>query len=299
MSQKVFNELRSLQTEEINPQTLDLDLMTSLQIVSAMNEEDKTVPFAVEKVLPQVAKAAELVADSFAKGGRLIYAGAGTSGRLGVLDSAECPPTFGAPPTQVVGIIAGGYSALQRSIEGAEDDEKAGIQALCQLEVKAVDTICAITASRRTPFVLAILTEARRLGAGTIFLCCNPVVDEISADVVINPLTGPEALAGSTRLKAGTATKMVLNMITTTAMVLSGKTYGNLMVDLKPLSEKLRARSRLILAYIFNIDYEEADLLLTDANGELKIAITMKLYGYNSKDAQTHLQRNGGRIRQK
>jgi N-acetylmuramic acid 6-phosphate etherase len=297
MSQKVYSELLNLSTEEINLRSRDLDLMTPLEIVRVINAEDKTVASAVEKALPRVAQAAEMIAKSFSQGGRLIYAGAGTSGRLGVLDSAECPPTFGVSAEKVVGIIAGGPEALVRSIEGAEDDEMAGIRAIAELKVNSKDTVCGLSASRRTPFVLAVLKEAKRLGAWTIFLCCNPIPPEVVADVIINPLTGPEILTGSTRLKAGTATKMVLNMLSTTAMVLSGKTYGNLMVDLKPLSEKLRARSRLILSNIFNLDYEAADKLLNDAGGELKLAITMKLYNFNSNEAKEYLIRTGGRIR--
>lgn len=297
MTHKVYNELKALQTEDLNPETRDLDLMSQLEIVATMNREDKTVAVGVEKVLPQIALAAESAAKSFASGGRLIYVGAGTSGRLGVLDASECPPTFGVPREQVVGIIAGGREALVRSMEGAEDDEDSAVAEIEKLKVNPNDTVCGITASRRTPYVKAALTAAKSRGARTVFLCCNPAPEDLDADIIITPLTGLEVLAGSTRLKAGTATKMVLNMISTAAMVLSGKVYRNLMVDLKPWSEKLRARSRLILNLALDMDYDEADRLLKEAEGNLKAAITMKIYDLTYKEAVEKLKENGGKIR--
>lgn len=297
MSEEVFTELANLPTESINSRSADLDLMTSLEIVSAMNAEDKTVAEAVEKTLPQIASAADFTAESFLAGGRLIYVGAGTSGRLGVLDASECPPTFGVPREMVVGVIAGGYDALVRSIEGAEDDENAGADAVRNLKVSRKDIVCGISASKRTPYVLAALKEAKNLGAKTIFLCCNPASREEYMDVLINPITGPELLSGSTRLKAGTATKMILNMITTTAMASTGKTYKNYMVDLNPLSEKLRARSRLILSRITGEGYDECDKLLSAAKGELKTAAAIYHYGVDYENARRIIAENGGKIR--
>jgi N-acetylmuramic acid 6-phosphate etherase len=299
MLKQVYQELLSLQTEDINPATTDLDLMSPLEIVTAMNLEDATVAPAVSRVLPQIAQAAEMAAQSFRDGGRLIYIGAGTSGRLGVLDAAECPPTFGVPSGQVVGIIAGGKKALLCSIEGAEDDENGAQEELRRIEVNEKDTVCGITASRRTPYVKTALKFAKKCGAKTIFICCNPAPEDVEAEIIINPLTGPEALTGSTRLKAGTATKMVLNMISTTAMVLYGKTYKNFMVDLKPLSHKLRARSRLILSLALGIDYNEADDLLKKADGNVKAAIAMRIFSLSYEDALEWLERNQGRIRLK
>ena len=294
---EVFKELESLPTEDLNPETVDLDLMTPLEIVTAMNREDKSVAFTVEKALPQIAEAAKMAAESFAEGGRLIYVGAGTSGRLGVLDASECPPTFGVPREQVVGIIAGGYEALRRSIEGAEDDENAARAEIERLNVSEDDTVCGVTASRRTPFVKAALDEAKLRGARTVFVCCNPPAWEAEADAVIAALTGPEILAGSTRLKAGTATKMILNMISTAAMILSGKTYRNFMVGLMPWSDKLRARSRLVLSMALDMDYGEADKLLEKAQGNLKAAIVMRIYELKYEEALKLLEANKGRIR--
>ena len=299
MSYKVYNELKSLDTESVHRQTVELDLMSALEIVSAMNREDMTAASAVEKALPQIAQAAEIAAGSFNRSGRLIYVGAGTSGRLGVLDAAECPPTFGVPREQVVGIIAGGHQALVRSIEGAEDDMEAAIEEINGLKVDNKDTVCGITASRRTPFVKSALVEAVNRGAKTIFVCCNPPPEDIEADVVISVITGPEILAGSTRLKAGTATKMILNMISTTAMILTGKTYKNLMVNLMPWSEKLRARSRLALSMALDLNYEQADALLEEARGNIKAAITMNLYGIGYEEALGKLKKTGGKIRVK
>lgn len=300
MPYKTYKELESLDTEASHPDTLDLDLMSPLELVTAMNRADRTIAEAVEKALPAVAEAAAAVAESFARGGRLIYAGAGTSGRLGVLDAAECPPTFGVPRELVVGIIAGGVEALTRSIEGAEDDCDAARAEVSLLNVGENDTVCGITASRRTPFAAAALEEAKKRGARTVFICCNPVPDSFpQADIIIAPLTGPEILAGSTRLKAGTATKMILNMISTAAMALSGKVYRNLMVDLRPWSEKLQARSRLILSRALGLDYEEADRLLAEAKGELKTAIAMNIYHLTYEEARKKLLENEGKLRVK
>lgn len=300
MPYKTYKELESLDTEASHPDTLDLDLMSPLELVTAMNRADRTIAEAVEKALPAVAEAAAAVAESFARGGRLIYVGAGTSGRLGVLDAAECPPTFGVPRELVVGIIAGGVEALTRSIEGAEDDCDAARAEVSRLNVGENDTVCGITASRRTPFAAAALEEAKKRGARTVFICCNPVPDSFpQADIIIAPLTGPEILAGSTRLKAGTATKMILNMISTAAMALSGKVYRNLMVDLRPWSEKLQARSRLILSRALGLDYEEADRLLAEAKGELKTAIAMNIYHLTYEEARKKLLENEGKLRVK
>lgn len=286
-----------MRTEDVNSETVDLDKMSAWEIVAALNREDATVAASVEKVLPDIARGAEMIARSFALGGRLIYVGAGTSGRLGVLDAAECPPTFGSPPDQVIGVIAGGRDALVGPMEGAEDDKAAALLEIDKLAVSEADTVCGISASRRTPYVKTAIARAREYSAATIFICCNPAPSDVKADVLINPMTGAEALTGSTRLKAATATKMILNMLTTASMVLSGKVYKNFMVDLKPLSEKLEARSRRILALALGIEYDEADRALKETDGDLKTALMMKIHQVSYRDALEMLAQNHGRIR--
>ncbi len=292
-SRKLFEELSQLLTEQQNPNTIDIDERSAIEIARLINEEDKKVPLAVEQCLPEIAAAMELVADAFQRGGRLIYIGAGTSGRLGILDASECPPTFGVKPSQVQAIIAGGRRAVFRSVEGAEDDEQAAVEALQKIGFSKPDVLCGISASRRTPFVVAALRYARTLRAKTIFLTSNPEVKE-KATVVIRTLVGPEVIMGSTRMKAGTSHKMVLNMISTGAMILCGKTYGNLMIDLQQTNNKLRERTKRIFMMVTGEDYHTAETYLRHAKGSLKLALMMRLSGLSYTEAKVALERAGG-----
>jgi len=298
MKRHVYDRLQNLTTESLNPRTRDLDAMTVGEILKVMSREDREVISAVEKVLSQVEQAVTMVETSFRKGGRLFYVGAGTSGRLGVLDAAECPPTFGTDPAMVQGIIAGGIEALVRSVEGGEDDEKAGAGELGRRGLTQKDVVVGIAASTRTPYVMGALEYAKSMGAATVLVTCNDVPGgDVPADVVIAPIVGPEVVAGSTRLKAGTATKMILNMITTASMVRMGKTWGNLMVDLKAWSDKLRARSCRILTLATGCTFEEAVEWLNKADGELKTAIVMAIGGLDADEARKRLKANDGRVR--
>jgi N-acetylmuramic acid 6-phosphate etherase len=272
--------------------------MDPIQIAMLMNREDLKVVAAVERVLPDIARAIEMVTERVQAGGRLIYIGAGTSGRLGVLDASECPPTFNTPPALVVGLIAGGHRALTNAIEGAEDNRQAGEEDLRGVELDAKDVVCGIATSGRTPYVLGGLAYARSLGAATLGVTCNAVseLSEVS-DVLIAPVVGPEILSGSTRLKAGTATKMVLNMISTGTMIRIGKTYGNWMVDLRATNVKLKDRSIRIVSGITGLDRERAESLLARCDGEVKTAIVSQALGVEKIEAQRRLKVAGGRLR--
>ncbi|UCD39330.1 MAG: N-acetylmuramic acid 6-phosphate etherase [Fidelibacterota bacterium] len=285
-------------TEHRNPRSEQLDCMSSMEILELMNAEDATVPEAVGKVLPRIAEFVEHVVRSFRAGGRLIYAGAGTSGRLGVLDASECPPTFSVPPELVRGVIAGGTPALTRSIEGAEDYPETGMESLKELDLTSKDCVLGIATGATTPFVHGALDYARQVGAYTGFLVCTDE-DEISgrADVIIPVVVGPEIVTGSTRMKAGTATKLILNMISTTAMVRINKTYGNLMVDLKALNAKLWDRGARIVSEISQLTYEAALDLLKQADGEVKTTLVMALKGLPAEDARSRLQDQDGSLR--
>jgi N-acetylmuramic acid 6-phosphate etherase len=287
-----------LQTEARNPASTNLDELTPLEIVQLMNAEDARVIPAVASQAEAIAQAIGVIAERLAAGGRLVYAGAGTSGRLGVLDATECPPTFNAPPGQVVGIIAGGYDALTRAVEGAEDHPELGERDLEALAFSARDVLVGIATSGRTPYVLGAIAYARRLGAFTIGLSCNADSDLISAvDLAITPVVGPEVLSGSTRLKAGTATKLVLNMLTTGAMVRLGKTFGNLMVDLRATNSKLRARTNRIVRILTGLSVEASARLLEQCNGELKTALVAQLAGVPPEEARARLSAAAGRVR--
>ncbi len=302
MSRQVFDEIKGLTTEGVHPLSTDLDTFSLRQILEFMSQEDAGVARAVNLVLAEVERATDLVLKSFQCGGRLLYMGAGTSGRLGILDAAECPPTFGSDPAQVVGLIAGGPEAVFRSREGAEDQEADGGLDLAAVKLQPVDTVVGITASRRTPYVLGGLKYARKIGASTVFLICNPPElsgdDQDLAQVVIAPVLGPEVLMGSTRLKAGTATKMILNMISTAAFIRCGKVYRGMMVDLRAGSQKLRARSLRVLMLATNLDYAHAEELLQEAEGSVKTAIVMALCGVKRELAQKLLQQSGGFVRE-
>ena len=287
-----------LTTEQNNPESVAVDQMDPIQIAMLMNREDLKVVAAVERVLPDIARAIEMVTERVQAGGRLIYIGAGTSGRLGVLDASECPPTFNTPPALVVGLIAGGHRALTNAIEGAEDNRQAGEEDLRGVELDAKDVVCGIATSGRTPYVLGGLAYARSLGAATLGVTCNAVseLSEVS-DVLIAPVVGPEILSGSTRLKAGTATKMVLNMISTGTMIRIGKTYGNWMVDLRATNVKLKDRSIRIVSGITGLDRERAESLLARCDGEVKTAIVSQALGVEKIEAQRRLKVAGGRLR--
>jgi N-acetylmuramic acid 6-phosphate etherase len=287
-----------LLTEQRLPESMQLDQLSISDAIAVMNEQDARAVAAVASQREQIAKAVEIVAAALASGGRLIYVGAGTSGRLSVLDAAECPPTFGTDPSIVQGIIAGGDAAMFKSREGAEDRAEDGAAAVEGKNIATNDVVMGIAAGGTTPFVRGALTRARELGAKTIFLCCVERNDgEPRADVVIRPLTGPEVLTGSTRLKAGTATKLVLNQITTLAMVRLGKVYENLMVDLRATNQKLRDRAGRIVAMIAGVSRDEAFSLLERADGEAKTAIVMKVRETNAPEARQILLDCGGNLR--
>jgi N-acetylmuramic acid 6-phosphate etherase len=288
----------SLLTESRNPLSESIDTLSPLEIVRLMNSEDARVVEAVAAEAESIARAVEWAAERLNQGGRIIYVGAGTSGRLGVLDASECPPTFSTPPEMVVGIIAGGPTALTRAVEGAEDDAARGATDLADLGVTARDLVVGIATSGRTPYVLGAVREAKSRGAATIGLVCNrPSLLGAEADLEMAILVGPEVISGSTRLKAGTATKMVLNMISTGAMVRIGKTLGNRMVDLQPTNEKLRIRTRRILRELTGLDEDAAADVLKRCEGRLKRALVVALAGVDPEYAQQLLDDNGGQVR--
>jgi N-acetylmuramic acid 6-phosphate etherase len=288
-----------LVTESRHPSTANLDRLAAPEIVALMNAEDAGVVAAVRQVGPAIAQVIELAADRFREGGRLIYVGAGTSGRLGVLDASECPPTFGTPPEMVVGVIAGGSAALTRAIEGAEDRADHGVAEMDRLGINDRDLVVGIATSGRTPFVLGAIARAKELAATTVGIACNsPSLLGKLVDVEIAAVVGPEVLAGSTRLKAGTATKMILNMISTGAMIRIGKTYGNRMIDLRPTNEKLRIRSRRILREVAGLDDDSAIELLRESSGQLKPALVAAMAGVSVDEAVRLLARHRGRVRE-
>jgi N-acetylmuramic acid 6-phosphate etherase len=286
-------------TEHRNPRTAAIDVAAPLAIVDLIGAEDSGVPPAVARARRELAKAIELLEAAFRAGGRLVYVGAGTSGRLGVLDAAECPPTFGTPPDMVIAVIAGGFQALVRSIEGAEDDVNAGIAAMDERRVGAKDMVVGIAASGTTPFVRAALGRAQALGARTALVTCAdpPQLLRDTCDVIIFVPVGPEVVTGSTRMKAGTATKLVLNTLTTGAMIRLGKTYGNLMVDLKAWNEKLVDRSQRILMETTGLERERARAVLAAADGSVKTAIVMARRGVARDEAERLLEEHGGHLR--
>jgi N-acetylmuramic acid 6-phosphate etherase len=285
-------------TEARNPASEKIDTLTAIEIVRLMNEEDSRVPAAVGREAEAIARAVEIIADRLRGGGRLVYIGAGTSGRLGVLDASECPPTFSTPPEMVVGLIAGGYGALTRAVEGAEDYPEVAVKDLKAINLNPGDVLVGIATSGRTPYVIGGLKHARRIGAFAIGLACNDgsaLTD--AADLMITPVVGPEVISGSTRLKAGTATKLVLNMLTTGAMVLLGKTYGNLMVDLKATNAKLVIRTRRIVAELTGLSEVEAEQQLARCGGELKTAVVAHRHSISAEAARQRLIEAGGQLR--
>ena len=291
--------LDSRATERRNPWTASIDLASPLEIVDVINAEDRMVPDAVATQREQIAMAIEIAERSFRAGGRLFYVGAGTSGRLGVLDASECPPTFGTPPEMVQGIIAGGLPALTRAQEGAEDIVENGAKEMDSHAIGPNDFVIGIAASGTTPYVHAAIFRASELGAKTGIVACSTVPANVLSvvDVAIVPITGPEVVTGSTRLKAGTATKLVLNTITTGAMIRLGKTYGNLMVDLRATNNKLKDRSERIVVEVCGVSREEARILLEEADKSVKTAIVMSKLGVSRDEALGALDRAGGIIR--
>jgi N-acetylmuramic acid 6-phosphate etherase len=291
----VFDELAALVTEARNPRTERIDRVPIEDALHLMNAEDATVAAAVAHEIPQIARLVERAVAALGAGGRILYVGAGTSGRLGVLDAAECPPTFGTDPAQVVGLIAGGEGAIRRSIEGAEDDEVAGRRAIDDAAAGAADLVVGLAASRRTPFVVAALARARERGAATAIVACAPR-ETVAApvDVAVCPVVGPEAIMGSTRLKSGTAQKLVLNMFSTVTMIRMGKVYRNMMVDLRAMSRKLRERSIRTLTIVAGIDRARAARLLEEAGGSVKTAIVMERRGVARAEAERLLAASSG-----
>jgi len=294
----VISELEHLISEERNPNSMEIDLLPTAEVLRAINCEDRSVPDAVGKVITEIARAVDRIVDAFGNGGRLIYLGAGTSGRLGVLDAAECPPTFGVPADMVIGLIAGGADALARAAEGAEDDREEGAAALKGVGLTQKDVVVGIAASGRTPYVVGGLTYAKALGATTIALSCNQdsAIARI-ADIAILPVVGPEVLAGSTRLKSGTAQKLVLNMLTTASMIRLGKCYQNLMVDLSPTNVKLIARATRIVMLATGCAAEQAEEALKRTDNDVKLAILMTVTGMPIEEAKLALRSAGGFLR--
>jgi N-acetylmuramic acid 6-phosphate etherase len=287
-------------TEQQNLNSLDIDLKSTSEIVRIFHEEDRKAIKAVEAESEAIAHAIELCVAAFRAGGRLFYVGAGTSGRLGVLDASECPPTFRTPPEMVQGIIAGGDVALRRSVEGEEDKLESGALAVRERQLTSQDVLVGIASSGRTPYVIGALREARAIGATTIFLCCVPPPEQLKGWVThfITPIVGPEIITGSTRLKAGTATKLVLNMLTTASMIKLGKVYNNLMVDVHASNTKLVARSIRIVQAVTGVDAVVAEEALARAGGRAKLAIVMLAKGLNPTDANTLLDEHEGFLRQ-
>jgi len=296
---KLLGTLSELVSEERNPDSMDLDTLSSIELVTKINQQDKQVPLAVEKELPQIAKAVDMISNSFNSGGRLFYVGAGTSGRLGILDASECPPTFGVNESLVTGLIAGGPDAVFKSQEGAEDSSELGCRDLAARLVNNKDVVVGIAASGRTPYVVGALEYAVSVGAGTVSVSCNPnsVVAQ-HADIAITPVVGPEVLTGSTRMKSGTAQKLVLNMLTTASMIRTGKSYKNLMVDLKASNEKLVSRAVRIVMQATECSEKAAIAVLQQSQYDVKTAILMQLTAISYVDARQRLDNTRGFLRE-
>lgn len=285
-------------TEGSNRRSKKIDRLSTQQIIKLINSEDKLVAHAVGKERKNIAKAVDMIAERLQKGGRLFYVGAGTSGRLGVLDASECPPTFGVRPSLVQGIIAGGKRALVRAVEGAEDCDNDGTRAIVKKRIDAKDVVVGIAACGMTPFVRGALKQAAKIKTGTVFITCSKTTGrDVPAKIVINPIVGPEVICGSTRMKAGTATKLVLNSLTTAAMIKMGKVYGNLMVDLNATNEKLRERSIRIVSQLTGLSRTKAQKLLKQAKGKVKPAVVMHFRGVDSSGADVILQENRQSLR--
>lgn len=298
IEQNLLQSLAKMFTEQRNPNSMNIDRLSAQDIVRVINNEDKQVPMAVEKCLSQIAEAVEKIVDAFQQGGRLVYVGAGTSGRLGVLDASECPPTYGVSPEMVVGLIAGGERALRHSIEGAEDNAEQGKADLQAVNFSEKDVLVGIAASGRTPYVLGALDYANELGATTVSIASNPNSAMAKVvDIAIETVVGAEVLTGSSRMKSGTAQKLVLNMLTTASMILLGKCYENLMVDVQASNEKLRARVIKIVMEATECEREVAENTLKIAENNAKLAIMMILSGFDKEPAERILAEHHGRLR--
>ena len=297
MAENLLQTLSTLITEQRNPNSMHVDSLSALEIVQLMNAEDKQVPLAIEKCLPQIAQAVECIVAAFQQGGRLVYIGAGTSGRLGVLDASECPPTFGVSPEMVRGIIAGGERALRHPIEGAEDSKAQAVIDLQTIQFSSKDVLVGIAASGRTPYVIGALEYAKRLGSVTVSIASNPNSAMANiVDIAIDTVVGPEVLTGSSRLKSGTAQKLVLNMLTTASMILMGKCYQNLMVDVQASNEKLKARAIRIVMQATDCDKAIAEETLKQADQNAKLAIMMILSGLDRAQAEALLEKHQGKL---
>lgn len=297
MAENLLQTLSTLITEQRNPNSMHVDSLSALEIVQLMNEEDKQVPLAIEKCLPQIAQAVECIVAAFQQGGRLVYIGAGTSGRLGVLDASECPPTFGVSPEMVKGIIAGGERALRHPIEGAEDSKAQAVVDLQTIQFSSKDVLVGIAASGRTPYVIGALEYAKRLGSVTVSIASNPNSAMANiVDIAIDTVVGSEVLTGSSRLKSGTAQKLVLNMLTTASMILMGKCYQNLMVDVQASNEKLKARAIRIVMQATDCDKALAEETLKQADQNAKLSIMMILSGLDRAQAETLLEKHQGKL---
>ncbi|WP_022836239.1 N-acetylmuramic acid 6-phosphate etherase [Salisaeta longa] len=297
-SPDLFDRLQQLATEQRNPHSAAIDTASVEEILHIINTEDHRVPIAVRREIPHIAAAVRRIVDAFAQGGRLLYVGAGTSGRLGVVDASECPPTFGTDPALVQGIIAGGRSAVFQSQEGAEDEPAGGAQALDNHDISAADVVCGIASSGRTPFVVGALDHARALGADTLLVTTVPRASlDVTVDVAICPVVGPEVIMGSTRMKSGTAQKLVLNMLTTAAMIRRGKVYQNMMVDLQRTSEKLVQRAVRTVVMVTGADRATAEATLDACDGHVKTALVMLLAGVDADAARARLARADGFVR--
>jgi N-acetylmuramic acid 6-phosphate etherase len=295
---RILEQLNTLTTETTNFKSVNIDILPTLEKLQIINEEDQQVPLAIAKELPAIALAADAITLAMRNGGRLIYLGAGTSGRLGILDAVECPPTYGVDYNTIVGLIAGGKEAFIQAQEGVEDQESAGFADLKAIELKPCDIVCGIAASGRTPYVIGGLKYARQVGCKTIAIACNKhSVIGSYADFKIEVLVGPEVISGSTRMKAGTAQKLVLNMLSTTAMINLGKVYKNLMVDVKTSNAKLAARAKKIIMDATEVDYSTAEHYLNLAHNHVKSAIVMIINQCSFEEAQQHLAKAGGVIR--
>ena len=290
-------ELKKIATEQRNPNTMNIDALPTLDMIRLINQEDHNVAKAVGLVAEQIAQAVDVIADRLSKGGRLIYCGAGTSGRLGILDAVECPPTYSTEPEMVQGLIAGGYPAIFKAVEGAEDSKELGVEDMKGINFAAGDVLVGVAASGRTPYVLGCMEYAKELGAVTVSVtCCPGSVLDAYADIGIAPAPGPEVVTGSTRMKSGTAQKMVLNMLSTGAMIKLGKVYGNLMVDVKPSNEKLVRRCVTIVCAATDCDEATATAALEACEYRPKIAIVMVLMGVDAAKAKEMLENAGGRV---
>lgn len=296
---KLFDEISALSTEQRNQNSMNIDVESIAGILKIINDEDKTIPFAVEKELPYIERAVEIIVNTLKHGGRLLYFGAGTSGRLGVVDASECPPTFGTPFGLIEGYIAGGKEAMFRAQEGAEDKEENGANDVIHAKVNSKDVVCGIAASRRTPYVIGAIKKAHELGAKTLYITCTPrnTFNIENVDVAMCVDVGPEVVMGSTRMKSGTAQKLVLNMLSTTSMIRMGKVYENMMIDLQMTNRKLEERSKRIVMTITGVSYEEAEEFLAKSKGHVKTALVMILAKVDYKEAQERLKKADGFVR--